>query len=141
MVDTAQPRLGHDWAMLGLVVLVGLNLRPFLAAPAPIVGDIVADTGLGLGGVALLTLLPMFLMGVGAFAAPGLLVHIGTRRGLLAALAVLLAGSASRLFAGNGCALIATAALCGIGVAIVQAAFPGIIKARFPTNVPVVTGL
>ena len=127
--------------MLGLVVLIGLNLRPFLAAPAPILDDIVAETGLGLGGVALLTLLPMLLMGVGAFVAPGLQVRIGTRRGLLAALAVLLAGSALRLFAGNGLALIATAALCGIGVAFIQAAFPGIIKARFPTSVPVVTGL
>ena len=127
--------------MLGLVVLIGLNLRPFLAAPAPILDDIVAETGLGLGGVALLTLLPMLLMGVGAFVAPGLQVRIGTRRGLLVALVVLLAGSALRLFAGSGLALIATAALCGIGVAFIQAAFPGIIKARFPTSVPVVTGL
>ena len=127
--------------MLGLVVLIGLNLRPFLAAPAPILDDIVAETGLGLGGVALLTLLPMLLMGIGAFVAPGLQVRMGTRRGLLVALVVLLAGSALRLFAGNGLALIATAALCGIGVAFIQAAFPGIIKARFPTSVPVVTGL
>ncbi|MCR6497713.1 cyanate transporter [Shinella sp. CPCC 101442] len=138
MADT---RAARDWAMLGLVVLVGLNLRPFLAAPAPILNEIVADTGLGLGGVALLTLLPMFLMGVGAFVAPGLQVRIGTRRGLLIALAILLAGSALRLYAQNGVALIATAALCGIGVAFIQAAFPGIIKARFPTSVPVVTGL
>ena len=127
--------------MLGLVVLIGLNLRPFLAAPAPILDEIVAETGLGLGGVALLTLLPMLLMGIGAFVAPGLQVRMGTRRGLLVALVVLLAGSALRLFAGNGLALIATAALCGIGVAFIQAAFPGIIKARFPTSVPVVTGL
>ena len=84
-------RPGRDWAMLALVVLVGLNLRPFLAAPAPILTEIVADTGLGYGGIAMLTLLPMFLMGVGAFVAPGLQVRIGTRRGLLAALAVLLA--------------------------------------------------
>lgn len=127
--------------MLGLVVLVGLNLRPFLAAPAPILNEIVTDTGLGLGGMALLTLLPMLLMGVGAFVAPGLQVRIGTRRGLLIALAILLAGSALRLYAETGIVLIATAALCGIGVAFIQAAFPGIIKARFPTSVPVVTGL
>src|SRR3546814_6065688 len=37
--------------------------------------------------------------------------------------------------------LIATAAVCGIGVAFIQAIFPGIIKARFPTSVQVVTGL
>ncbi|WLR91975.1 cyanate transporter [Shinella zoogloeoides] len=137
MTDT---RAG-DLAMLALVVLVGLNLRPFLAAPAPILVEIAADTGLGYGGIAMLTLLPMFLMGLGAFVAPGLQVKIGTRRGLLIALAILLAGSALRLFASDGLSLILTAALCGIGVAFIQAAFPGIIKARFPAHVPAVTGL
>ena len=44
MTDT---HAGRDWAMLALVVLIGLNLRPFLAAPAPILAEIVADTGLG----------------------------------------------------------------------------------------------
>ncbi len=62
-----EPGSGRQWAMLGLVVLIGINLRPFLAAPGPLLPDIVADTGLGYGGLAMLTLLPMFLMGVGAF--------------------------------------------------------------------------
>ena len=140
-MDTTEARRGPDWAMLALVVLIGLNLRPFLAAPAPILAEIVADTGLGYGGIAMLTLLPMFLMGLGAFVAPGLQVKIGARRGLLVALAILLAGSALRLVAWDGLSLILTAALSGIGVAFIQAAFPGIIKARFPANVPVVTGL
>lgn len=138
MTDT---RPGRDWAMLALVVLIGLNLRPFLAAPAPILTEIVADTGLGYGGIAMLTLLPMFLMGLGAFVAPGLLVRLGARRGLLIALFILLAGSALRFLAWDGLSLILTAGLCGAGVAFIQAAFPGIIKARFPANVPVVTGL
>lgn len=132
---------GRDWAMLALVVLVGLNLRPFLAAPAPILAEIVAETGLGYGGVSMLTLLPMLLMGVGAFAAPGLEARIGARRGLLIALAVLFAGSALRLLADDGMTLIITSAVCGVGVAFIQAAFPGMIKARFPRWVPVVTGL
>lgn len=136
-----QKRAGPDWPMLVLVILIGLNLRPFLAAPAPLLAEIVADTGLGYGGVAMLTLLPMLLMGIGAFVSPGLQVRIGTRRGLLAALVILLAGSALRLIVSDGVSLILTAALCGIGVAFIQAAFPGIIKATFPTNVPVVTGL
>jgi CP family cyanate transporter-like MFS transporter len=33
MTDT---RSGRDWTMLALVVLVGLNLRPFLAARGPL---------------------------------------------------------------------------------------------------------
>ncbi|MGH6781148.1 MAG: MFS transporter, partial [Sphingomonadaceae bacterium] len=49
--------------------------------------------------------------------------------------------SALRLVVENGSALIATAGLCGLGVAVVQAVFPGIIKARFPGRVAVVMGL
>jgi CP family cyanate transporter-like MFS transporter len=127
--------------MLALVVLIGLNLRPFLAAPAPLITEIAAETGLGYGGLSMLTFLPMGLMGAGAFLAPGLQARTGARRGLLAALAVLVAGSGLRLVAESGVALIMTAGLCGMGVAFIQAAFPGIIKARFPQHVPAVTGL
>lgn len=136
-----EPGSGRQWAMLGLVVLIGINLRPFLAAPGPLLTDIVADTGLGYAGLAMLTLLPMLLMGVGAFVSPGIQAAVGTRRGLLAALALLMLGSLLRLGATGGFALVLTAALCGAGVAFIQAVFPGIIKQRFPASVAVVTGL
>ena len=139
-VPAYPPAPGRHWALLALVVLIGLNLRPFLTAPGPVLGDIAADTGMGYGGLALLTLLPMLLMGVGAFLAPALQAVVGTRRGMLVALLALTLGSALRLVPG-GLPLIATAVVCGAGVAFIQAAFPGIIKARFPTKVSAVTGL
>ncbi|MEP9370729.1 cyanate transporter [Mesorhizobium sp. KR1-2] len=135
------PSQASQWALLALVVLVGLNLRPFLTGPGPMLATIRADTGLGYGGIALLTLLPMLLMGVGAFLSPGIHAIVGTRRGMLAALAVLMLGSLLRLVVQGGLSLILTAALCGVGVAFVQAVFPGIIKARFPTKMSSVTGL
>lgn len=45
------------------VALVGLNLRPFMTSIGPVVNRIKADMGLGLQGIALLTLVPMLLMG------------------------------------------------------------------------------
>ncbi|MBZ9918055.1 MULTISPECIES: cyanate transporter [unclassified Mesorhizobium] len=141
MSMTAQPATDRQWTLLALVVLIGINLRPFLTAPGPILADIVADTGMGYGSLAMLTLLPMLLMGLGAFVAPGIQAAVGTRRGLLAALTVLTAGSLLRLVVPGGLSLILTAALCGAGVAFIQAAFPGIIKAKFPTSTPAVTGL
>jgi len=57
------------------------------------------------------------------------------------ALAMLALGSLLRLGAGTGWMLLVTAALCGLGAAIVQAVFPGIIKQHFPRHVAVVTGL
>lgn len=128
-------------SLLALVALVGINLRPFLAGPGPIVAEIVADTGMSYGALAMLTLLPMFLMGVGAFVSPRLQAVVGTRRGLLIALAVLMLGSLSRLVVSDGLSFIVTAGLCGAAVAFIQAAFPGIIKEKFPSSIPAVTGL
>ena len=127
--------------LLSLVVLIGLNLRPFLTGPGPLIARIEADTGLGYGGIAMLTLLPMLLMGLGAFLVPGLQARIGTRRGMLWALVLLLLGSLLRLWSPGGLSLNLTAALCGAGVAFIQAAFPGIIKQGFPHKVAAVTGL
>ncbi len=121
--------------------MVGLNLRPFLTAVGPLASGIRHDTGLDLQGMALLTLVPMLLMGVFAFAGPYLQRILGARRAVLVALAILGVGSLLRLFAGTGAALLGTAALCGLGVAIVQAVFPGIIKQQFPQRVTAVTGL
>lgn len=128
-------------ALTFLIVVIALNLRPFLAAPGPILPQIAEDTGLGFGALSLLTLLPMMLMGIGAFASPPIQAAIGTRRGLLLALAFLLLGNALRLFAANGTVLILTAMLCGAGVAFIQSAIPGLIKEKFAASVAGMTGL
>lgn len=126
---------------LALVVLVGLNLRPFLTAVGPLTAPISGELGLGYPEMALLTLLPMLLMGVGAFLGTALRRILGVRRAMLGALGLLGLGVGLRAVVGNGGALIGTAVLCGAGVAVIQAAFPGEIKRRFPVNTASVTGL
>lgn len=121
--------------------MVGLNLRPFLTGIGPIAPAIAAETGLGMQGMALLTLVPMLLMGGCAFAGPALRDALGARRTIVGALAMLALGSLLRLHAGTGWTLLGTAAACGLGAAIVQAVFPGIIKQHFPRRVTIVTGL
>ncbi|MFY0311880.1 cyanate transporter [Leisingera sp. D0M16] len=128
-------------ALVVVIVLIALNLRPFLAAPGPVLPLIASDTGLGYGGLSLLTLLPMLLMGLGAVAAPGFQASLGTRRSLLIALTLLLLGSLLRLAAVNGTVLLLTAVLCGSGAAFAQAVMPGLIKEKFPAQVAVMTGL
>lgn len=137
----AKARASRPIALTILIVVIALNLRPFLAAPGPILAQIAQDTGLSYGTLSLLTLLPMMLMGIGAFASPPIQAAIGTRRGLLLALAFLLLGNALRLFAGNGTVLILTAVLCGASVAFIQSAIPGLIKEKFATSVAGMTGL
>ncbi|WP_245444838.1 MFS transporter [Pseudaminobacter soli (ex Li et al. 2025)] len=127
--------------LLAVVAMVGLNLRPFLAAIGPLATSIRETTGLDYQSMSLFTLVPMLLMGVCAFAGPLLQRFVGARRAVIGALIVLALGCALRLFTSNGVDLIGTAALCGLGVAVVQAVFPGIIKEHFPGRVPVVMGL
>lgn len=128
------------WLLLA-VALIALNLRPFMAGVGPLAADIAAHTGLGLKGLALLTLVPMLLMGVFAFAGPWLQRRVGERRAVVAALVLLAVGSALRLFTHNGWQLVGTAALLGLGAAVVQALLPGIVKRQFPRHVGVVMGL
>lgn len=66
---------------------------------------------------------------------------MGARRSVIAALAVLALGSFLRLFVATGWQMVGTAALLGVGAAIVQGIFPGIVKQQFPHHVGLVTGL
>lgn len=127
--------------MLTAVTLVGLNLRPFITGVGPLAPDIGAHTGLDLQGMALLTLVPMLLMGIVAFAGPSLQDKAGARRSIVAALAVIALASFLRLFVVTGWQLVGTAALLGLGAAVVQAVFPGVIKQQFPHHVGLVMGL
>ena len=127
--------------LLAAIALVALNLRPFIAGIGPLAADIGAHTGLDLKRMSLLTLVPMLLMGLVAFAGPAVQARLGGRRAVLLALALLAAGSSLRLWASAGWQLIGTAAMLGLGAAVVQAVLPGIIKRQFPRHVGVVMGL
>lgn len=128
------------WA-LAAIVLAGLNLRPFLTGIGPLAPAIRASTGLDYRGMAWLTLLPMVLIGVGACLAPAMRSWLGERRAVLLALTLVGIGSLLRLAWPGGTALIATAALCGLGTAAAQAALPAIVKRQFPTRMAMVMGL
>lgn len=137
-VDQAAPR---PVALVLLVVLVGLNLRPFLTATGPLAGSIQMATGMNLQGTALLTLVPMGLMGVFAFAGPSVQAALGARRVVVAAFAAMAVGSFARFFVSNAAGLFITATVLGIGAAIVQAVFPAILKRHFPNRLAVVMGV
>lgn len=127
--------------LLGLVALVGLTLRPFLTGLGPVAEQVAADTGMGIQGLAMLTLLPVLLMGAGAFAGPALQARLGAKSATVAALMVLALGSGLRLVAETGVAMLGSAVLLGLGAAVVQAVFPSIIKREFPRNVSLGMGV
>lgn len=131
----------QQFALLVLVILIGLNLRPFLTAIGPLSGEIGRALSLGMDTLAWLTLLPLWLIGVGVLLTPRLrsLASATTLLGL--ALLLLAAGSALRFDAQSGALLITTAALCGLGSALVQGVLPALIKQHFARKVPQVMGI
>ncbi|MFB3948911.1 cyanate transporter [Aeromonas veronii bv. sobria] len=131
----------QQFALLVLVILIGLNLRPFLTAIGPLSGEIGRTLSLGMDTLAWLTLLPLWLIGVGVLLTPRLrsLASATTLLGL--ALLLLAAGSALRFDAQSGPLLITTAALCGLGSALVQGVLPALIKQAFAHKVPLVMGI
>ena len=128
-------------ALLVLVVLIGINLRPFLTAIGPLAGEIDAQLALGMDRLAWVTLLPLLLIGAGVLLTPALIDKTGPRPLLGAALLLLMLGSALRLDLASGTLLIASAALCGLGSALVQGTLPGLIKRAFAGKVPLVMGI
>lgn len=126
---------------LAFVILVGLNLRPFLTSSGTLARDVAKGLGMELGEMAWLTLLPMMIMGLGAFCMPSVRRVLSVRHIVMVSLIILCLGCALRWIVPNGLSLISTALLCGAGVAMLQAVMPGIIKEQFPQHTAQVTGV
>lgn len=125
---------------LCMVILIGLNLRPFLVAVGPLMPQVLSDTGMGYDSASLLTLLPMWLMG-----AITLLIAVrpaiaGKHHILPLALLLLGVGNVVRYFADHAVVLLSSAFICGLAVATIQFVLPGVIKQIFRHHAPTVVG-
>ena len=127
------------WVLV--VIAITINLRPFLTAIGPLGHTIQEATGMSLSQLSWLTLLPMALMGVGAWLAPAAMLRWGARNAVCGSLLLIALGCALRLWGANAAVLLATAALCGAGVALVQGILPGVIKRESPCHVAPLMGL
>ena len=125
-----------------LIVLVALNLRAFFTASSPLLGDIRAATGLGFQGASLLTVLPMLAMGATSLFGVAPAHRLGERRGIALGLGAIALACASRYATRAGVPLLlASAALAGVGVGLVQALMPGVVKHRYPARMGMAMGL
>lgn len=134
---TARPAV---WLMLG-IILVALNLRPSMAAVGPLLSAIRGDMALSFSLAALLTLLPVMAMGLAMFFGMAVSQRLGEQRTVLLSLVIIGLATFSRLFLDSAGGLIASAVLAGIGIALIQALMPALIKSRFPDNVALCMGL
>jgi len=128
------------WLMIS-VVLVALNLRPSMAAVGPLLSSIRGDVPLSFSSAALLTMLPVMTMGLAMFFGMGLAKRFGEHRSIVLSLLVIGLATLSRLFLDSALELIVSAIAAGIGIAMIQALMPALIKSRFSDNVSLFMGL
>jgi MFS transporter, CP family, cyanate transporter len=128
------------WLMIS-VVLVALNLRPSMAAVGPLLSTIRGDVPLSFSSAALLTMLPVMAMGLAMFFGMGLGKRMGEHRSIVLSLLVIGLATLSRLFVDSASALIVSAIAAGVGIAMIQALMPALIKTRFSANVSLFMGL
>ncbi len=128
------------WLMIS-VVLVALNLCPSMAAVGPLLASIRGEVPLSFSSAALLTMLPVMAMGLAMFFGMGLAKRFGEHRSIAVSLLVIGVATLSRLFLDSALELIVSAIAAGVGIAMIQAVMPALIKSRFSADVSLFMGL
>lgn len=120
----------HPLLLPATILLVGINLRPVLATVGPLLDQIQRDTALSDTQASLLTSLPVLLMGVCLLSTGRLKALTGERGGIALGLSAILLACLGRWQWPSAAALLLTALLGGLGIAVVQALMPAIIRAN-----------
>jgi CP family cyanate transporter-like MFS transporter len=128
------------WLMFG-IILVALNLRPSMAAVGPLLSAIRGDIPLSFSVASLLTMLPLMAMGLAMFFGIGISRRLGEQRTVILSLSIIGLATLSRLVLDSAPQLIGSAVLAGMGIALIQALMPVLIKSRFPDHVALCMGL
>lgn len=123
------------------VVIVGLNLRPLLASTGPLLDIIQLETGLSDSLASLLTALPVFIMGICMFGSAWIRKYLGERWGVLAGITLVLFACVARGWWPSVSPLLMSAMIGGIGIAIVQALMPIVIRAHSGAKTASLMGL
>ena len=122
------------------LILVALNLRPALSSVAPVLPEIMRDTGLSAAGAGLLTTAPVLCLGLFGPLAPVIGRWMRSERVVFLFLAVLAVGLLVRGL-GTIAALLIGSGLIGIAIGIVNVLLPVLIKKDFSGSPALMTGV
>jgi len=139
-VELRRRVIPNRWPVAVAVVLIAFNLRPAFSSIAPVLNEIMADTGLTAAGASVLTTAPVLCLGLFSPLAPWLAQRIGTERTVLAALLAILLGTGLRGLA-SAPALLAGSLVAGAGIGVGNVLMPGLLKRDFPDKAPLMTGV
>ncbi|EOU3784065.1 cyanate transporter [Escherichia coli] len=127
--------------MLLVLVLIGLNMRPLLTSIGPLLPQLREASGMSFTAVSLLTALPVVAMGVLALAGGWVDRHFSERNSVALSLLAIAVGALLRELVPQSLLLLSSALLGGIGIGIIQAVMPAVIKRTFQRRMPLVMGL
>lgn len=123
------------------IIAVALNLRPVLASISPLLDTIQSATNMTNTTASLLITLPIFVMGVFAYLGKFLRPLMGEKQGITLGLLLIALACLARFQFVNTGGLLLTAVIAGVGIAIIQALAPSIIKRLFSSHANRVMGL
>ncbi|QFU01856.1 putative transporter YycB [Halomonas sp. THAF5a] len=125
---------------IGLMVLVGLNLRPALSSLAPLLARIQQETGLSALAIGALTTLPVLCLGAFAPLAPWLARRLGPENTLAGAL-LLLAGGLALRGVPAVVALYGGTLMVGAAIGVAGTLLPALVKRELPAGADLMTGV
>lgn len=131
----------HSLFLALALIGVSLNLRPALASISPLLDAIQAATGMTHTTSSLLTTLPVLAMGIFAYFSKPLRHFFGEPKGITLGLLLITLACLARFQVVSTTGLLLTALTAGIGIAIIQALAPSLIKRSFPFQADRVMGL
>jgi CP family cyanate transporter-like MFS transporter len=140
-MDTHLSKWQHA-ALIGGILLVGLNLRPAITAISPLAERMHAD-GLDRAVIGSMTGVPLLLFSMVGLWAGWIGRRIGFARALGLGLLVLAAGCWVRSLPGESAGFfrMAGTVLIGGGIALGNVLLPGLVKSRYPAHVGLLTSL
>ncbi|WP_018691347.1 cyanate transporter [Algicola sagamiensis] len=124
-----------------IFILIGLNLRPSMAAIGPLLNAIRDTIPLSYTVISLLTMLPVLAMGIAMFIGLRMTQAAGEHRVVSLSLLLIAVASLFRFIAEDEINLLMTAMIAGIGIAMIQSIIPQIIKSRFPKHIELFMGV
>ncbi|MGM0692234.1 MAG: MFS transporter [Pseudomonadota bacterium] len=137
---TSRPDARPLIRFIGLMVLVGLNLRPALSTLAPVLTRIQQETGLAPLAIGALTTLPVLCLGIFAPLAPWLAKRFGPENTLAAALLLLASGLLLRGVPAV-VALFAGTLMVGAAIGVAGTLLPALVKRELPAGADLMTGV
>lgn len=132
---------GAAWLLPAAIVLIALNFRGPIVAPAPVIGEVRLDLGLTATIAGLLTTIPVLCFSLATPFASWVIAKADPERAVSLSLVIVLAGTVLRSMPSAAALLIGTAVI-GIGITIGNVVIPVVIRRdTSPERVGLVTGV